>query len=75
MEGAPALLDEYAGDSWQLRAGRNAIRSIDDRVKYMSPDVTSPYYEGFAYALGNGTDSIRQVTCVINSKLRLESVS
>ena len=72
MEGVPALLDEYAGDSWQMRAGRGAILSVDDRIRSMKPDSPAPYFQGFAYALGNGTNSIQNITCTINGKMHLE---
>lgn len=72
LGGSPSLLDEYAGDSWIERAGgKYAVASIDERVDKTRRGAL--LLETFAYALGNGTDTIRTVTCRMDERLHLTS--
>lgn len=74
MGGAPALINEYTGDSWQMRAGSLAVRSDDERADDLRREDT-PYIEFYSYARGNGTDDIENVSCTVDDGLRLTNYS
>jgi len=71
-----SLLDEYAGDTWQERAGRSSVMNDEDRLAWLarSPDQLD-WPQVVAVALGNGTDAIQNFACDLDGGLRLKSVS
>jgi hypothetical protein len=72
LGGNPLLIDEYTGDSWQMRAGSMAVRSIEDRGKQMSKQAG--YQEPFVFALGNGTNDMEKFYCELDGDMRLSEV-
>lgn len=68
-----AWIDEYTGDSWQIRAGSAAV-SIADRDERMRRAHGPPYMETFAYALGNGSTDVGRVLCELSPEMRLVSI-
>lgn len=76
MAAGAALIDEYTGDSWQMRAGRTSVESVEDRIEGLTRgNLGPPYQETFAYALANGTDEIEYVYCTLDENVRLIRVS
>ena len=72
--GAAVELDEYAGDSWLMRAGP-AVWSLEKRIQNMHPRSVGPRVESLAYALGNGTDDIAKAYCQLSENLRLQNIT
>lgn len=63
-----------AGDSWISRAGRANMQPFEERAKRMKEgDVI---WEGIAYAEGDGTDSIKIVSCQMSKEnLQVQGIS
>jgi hypothetical protein len=70
-----SLLDEYAGDSWQERAGRSSLMNDKDRLAGLARNPDQLHWPQYvAVALANGTDVIQNFACDLDGRLRLKSV-
>jgi hypothetical protein len=70
-----SLLDEYAGDSWQERAGLSSVMNDKDRLAGLAHNPDQLHWPQYvAVALANGTDDIQNFACDLDGSLKLKSV-